>query len=157
MLRACVVSPGGQRAEALARQRRRSLQFIGRRAGSGAGVAVAVARPADAPCHRQTIKIAAITPLAPRSGAPPWSGSASAAGSLPSGPAATRPPEPTAHELRSCAETWVPPANNTSQPSRCNMLTTAAGDSVTSKTPTTAHTGIWIQSPMPRPCRRRHR
>jgi len=24
------------------------------------------------------------------------------------------------------------------------MLTTSAGDSVTSKTPTTAHTGIWI-------------
>lgn len=92
-----------------------------------------------------------MTPLAPRSGAPPWPGSASAAGSLPSGPAGTRPPEPTAHELRSSAEPWAPPADNTSQPSPSSMLTTSAVDSVTSKTPITAHTGIWIQSPMPRP------
>ncbi len=49
--------------------------------------------------------------------------------------------------LRACAECAL--AANAPSPS--SMLTTSAVDSVTSKTPTTAHTGIWIQSPMPRP------
>ena len=52
MSRACVLSQGRQRAEALARQRRRSLLFIGRRAESGAGVAARDRHPFNATAKR---------------------------------------------------------------------------------------------------------
>lgn len=49
MLRACVLSQGRQRAESLARQRCRSLPFIGSRAESGAGVAARATRTRSMP------------------------------------------------------------------------------------------------------------